>query len=688
MPKTKQIKTEQSYVRALINKSSFDKAKRSFDVTFASETPTPMYNWDIGYFDEVLACDAKNVRMERAKNGLPVFDNHYPRTAMVQLGRADNIRFENGLAVATITLGARADDALISDLENGIVSGISVGYRVHKYDGTIEKDKKPSLRATDWEPLEISFAPVQADPKSKIRSEGSDSINTIINYLNTQNLKTIAEIRANASDEQKARLDAIVLIARAANLNDDKAIELFESEKTVEIIRSENPEKTQVPAPTPEKVDVNKIRQEATEANKARLDAILKSTRAAKLEDSFAIEMFNSVKPLDEIRQAIIEKFAAAEPAKPDGNHGGGVGVGKEAIEKKREAAEQALLNRIAPKVFDLAKVDGARDFRELTVHEIANTLMAERTGKAVIIGRSEMANKIFGNQRDLSTSDFPLLLENVMNKALRGDYEFAPEFWDMIARETSVSDFRAKNLYQVESVNGMSEISEGGEIKYSSLLESKQTIRVKKYAEGIKFTREAFINDDLNAFSLIPNRFVLDWNTIRGDLVWSLITANVTMDDAKALFHADHGNLLSGAGSALADAGLTAALKAFRAQTGLDGKRKIRVAPKFLIVSSDLEVTARKLLQQTNPVATSDVNIWANAYTLIVESRLTGNSWYLAASPSQMEGLYYAYLNGNAGLRSNRIDDFDSDSIKFAVRGEFGTSAIEYRGWQKNVGA
>jgi hypothetical protein len=383
----------------------------------------------------------------------------------------------------------------------------------------------------------------------------------------------------------------------------------------------------------------------------------------------------------------VIDKFVTAAPAAPNGNHD--VTTGKEGIEKKREAAEQSVLNRIDSKAFPLDKVQGAREFRGLAVHEIAKEFMVERGSNTRMLSKEGIADMIFSGQRDMATGDFPLLLENVMNKALRGEYQYAEEFWSMIARETSVSDFKAKSLYQVDSSNGMAELPEGDEIKYGKLLEARQQISVKSFGEGLAFTRKAFINDDLSALSTIPSKFVLDWNTTQGDLVWAMITANVVMSDTKALFHADHKNLLTGAGSALADAGLTDALKAFKAQTGLDGKRKIRVTPKFLIVSPDLEVTARKLLfVGLNPQGTSDVNVWSGQYTLIVEPRLTGNVWYMAADPNAIDGLYYAYLNGNAGLRSNRIDNFKTDSIDFAVRGEFGVAAIDHRGWLKNVGA
>lgn len=652
----KELKAPISHVRADITPGSYNKDARTFDVTFVTERAVSTYHWDIGRYNEILSCDPKSIRMERANQGLPVFDCHYPRNAMVQLGKAENIKFKDGQGSATIRLGARADEALCSDIENGIISGISCGYNVYslQQEGVIKpgSEETPTYRAIDWEPMEISFAPVQADPGSRIRSQETDPLHTLT--ITNNNSKKMAK-----------------------------------ETETVEETREQKTPETPAATPTVE-VDVAKIRQEATDANKARLDAILKSTRAAKLDDSKAIEYFNSAETLDNIRQAIIEEFVKAQPKAPDGNHS--VTTGKEGIEKKREAAEQAVLNRIDSKAFPLDKVEGSRDFRGLSVHEIAKEFIAERGGNVRLLSKEAIAEAIFSGKREMATGDFPLLLENVMNKALRGEYQYAQEFWNLIAKETSVSDFKAKSLYQVDSTNGMREMAENDEIQYGKLTEAKQTIKVKSFGEGLKFTRRAFINDDLSALATIPSKFVLDWNTTQGDLVWAMLTTGtdgVVMDDGLKLFHTTHGNKMSGGTSALADAGLTNALIAFKAQTGIDGKRRIRVSPKYLIVSPDLEVTARKLLfTSLTPHSTSDVNVWAGAFTLIVEPRLTGNVWYLAADPNAIDGLYYAYLNGNAGLRSSRIDNFNTDSIDFAVRGEFGVAAIDYRGWQKNVGA
>lgn len=674
MTKSKKVKTGEQFFRALINSESFNKENRSFDVVIATETPVFRRGWEEDY-NEILGCKPDEIRMTRASRGLPVFDLHGFKGmgAQDQLGRCTDIRFEGDKMIGTITLGARADDALISDVENGIVKDISVGYNVYKYMREPTEDgKTPNYRAVDWEPFEVSFAPVQADVNAGIR-EKNDAVETVIdNYLLKTDKMKIEEIRAKANDEQKARLDAIIQACRAASLSDEKIVDLYESEKTVEQIRSEY----RVHAG----VDVESIRANATKELKDRMDAILKSTRAAKMEDSKAIEFFNSEKTIEEIRQAVIDTFVSKDPKVTS------VAAGEDAIDKKSRAIESAILCRVAPNAFKEEAKVGA-EYRGMTLMEMGKELLIESGVNVRGLSKTEIAAKVFQGRRDMATSDFPLLLENVANKALRGEYEFAPEYWNMIARETSVSDFKVKSLYKIGSSNGMKKIKEGDEIKYGSLLESKQTIKVESFAEGLRFTRQAFINDDLSAFSLIPSKFVLDWNTTRGDMVWDMITSNVVMDDGKALFHSGHGNLAT-TPAVLSDTSLEAALIALKNQTDIDGKRKVRILPKYLIVSANYEITARKLLAIVAPSSTSQVNVFSSlGLTLIVEPRLSGKAWYLSADPAAVEGLYYAYLDGNGGLRSNREDNFNTDSIDLAVRGEFGVAAIDYRGWYKNAG-
>ena len=611
------------YGRALIQPTTLDKANRTVDVVFATETPVFRTGWEEDY-NEVLQCTAVSVRVERINKGLPVLDTHKTYSVLNQFGRTIKVWFDEKKREmwATIRFSQRAEvEGVFKDIEDGIVSDISVGYRVYKFEREPQAEgERPIYRAVDWMPTELSFCSIGADINSGTRSAQEGDTNEVI---------IIDKIR-NMAQETK-----------------------------------ESPKNEGTPQKTP---DIENIRKEATTAERTRLNSILTSVRSAGLPDTYGIELYQSDKTVEDCRQEIIIKAAGKQTQPPNSLHDARVGA--EAIDKKRTAVEGMILNRVAPSTFKLD--EDARQFRGMTLVEIAKDLLTERGVNVRGMDKMGVAKVVFG-QRMHSTGDFPLLFENVIDKMLRADYGFAPEFWHLIARQTTVNDFREKALYQVETDNGMTEIAEGGEIKYTTLKEGKQSIRVKSYAEGIQFTRQAFINDDLGAFSIIPQRFVKDWDEKRGDLVWGLITDNVKMSDGKNLYSTDHNNIITGASSALSEAGLTAAMVKAKKQTGINGKRRIRVEPKFLIVPAELEVQALKLVTAITASNTKDVNVFTNKFNVIVEPRLTHpDEWYLLADPTAVDGLLYAYLDGNEALRVNTEDDFNTDSIKYGVRGEF----------------
>ena len=677
---------EKLYNRALVNSASLDPERREVEVVFATETPCFRWGWSEDY-NEILLCDKSNVRMDRINNGLPVLDAHDNSSIFNQIGRTIDVRFENNQAIAKIAFSQREElKGLLQDIRDGIVKDISVGYRVYKYEREEPTvNKLPNYRATDWEPYEITFVPVQADVNCVVRSsDGKNEVEVINKQIINVKFKKMITVKCPTCgyEWESAEAENYTCPECGAEFQplaagDDAAEAAGESATEEGSDAPVGDDARDLSIGT-----ITQIRASASAQERNRLNAILTSTRAARFPDSYAIELFNSKKGLNDCRHAIIVK-AAGKNIPVTGAHS--ANVGNDAIDKKRNAAQNAILSRAIPGVF---KLESGNYFRGMTLVEIAKELYSERGISMRGKSKSEIADMVF-KQRAHSTSDFPILFEEALNKTLRADYSFAPEYWEQIARQTSVSDFRAKNFYQVESKNGMHETPEGGEIKYTTMKEAKQTIRVKKYAEGIKFTREAFINDDLNALAIIPSRFVKDWDEIRGDLVWGMIIDNVTMDDGKQLFSTDHQNLLSGATSALSEDGLTNSLLVFRKQVALGGERRIRVQPKTIIVPAELEITARKLMTAITASTTKDVNVFTNAYNILVEPRLTNaKAWYLIADPNEIEGLYYAYLDGNDGLRINSEDDFNTDTMKYAVRGEFGVAAIDYRGLVKMVGA
>lgn len=691
-------KIKKQYGRAIVVPESINREAREVDVVFATETPVRRWEWTEEY-DEILVCEASAVRTERIDNGLPVMDCHNVYSVFSQLGRSTKVWFTEDRKIWATLRFSKSEQAtqVFQDIADGIVRDISVGYRVYAFSREERPgDEVPIYRATDWMPHEISFAPVQADVNSVVRSNGEDNEVEIINKSKTSKRQEMIKVTCPECGHEWETEEADSYTC--PECGHEFSSSASEEEETGERTGEEEEDDTEKeddketrgkraavkPKGSSKKkpADITAIRAQATEAQRGRLNDILRSVRAAKLPDAYGIELYMSDKSVVECRQAVIEKAAKGQTFKPSGAHN--ASVGEDSIDKKRNAAINAILHRVVPETF---KLEQGNTFRGMTLTEMAKEFFDTRGVKTRGKTKAEIADIVFG-KRAHSTSDFPVLFEGAMEKLLRGDYAFEQETWPLIARQTSVTDFREKNFYQVESTNGMIETPEGGEIKYTTLMEAKQKIRVKKYAEGIKFTREAFINDDLDALSLIPNRFVKDWDELRGDLVWGMLIGNVTMDDKKSLFHADHKNLATGANTALSDAALEQAVLMFARQKALDGKRRIRVEPKTILLPWELKVKAMKLMSAITAPSTDEVNVWVNTFNPIVESRLEDpTAWYLAADPNAIDGLYYAYLDGNDGLRVNSEDDFNTDTMKYAVRGEFGVAAIDYRGIVKMAG-
>jgi hypothetical protein len=179
---TRKFEIQPLSVRADFQRNSWNEEKRTVDVVFATERPVRSYDWEVGEFMEVLSMDPAHMRRERMDQGLPVLNNHrrYEGVNGV-LGIAENVRLENGQATATIRFSERDEvQGVIQDVRSGILKGISVGYAVHAYELVSRKEGQlPTYRAIDWEPMEVSFAPIQADVASAVRSASTPETHTV-----------------------------------------------------------------------------------------------------------------------------------------------------------------------------------------------------------------------------------------------------------------------------------------------------------------------------------------------------------------------------------------------------------------------------------------------------------------------------------------------------------------------------
>lgn len=334
-----------------------------------------------------------------------------------------------------------------------------------------------------------------------------------------------------------------------------------------------------------------------------------------------------------------------------------------------------------------VAPTDAARPFMGHSLRDLARETLQVRGVSTAGLDTDQLFRAAMH-----TTSDFPQLLQGVGSRTLMPAYQAAQSpLKSVLARQALRTDFRMGSKLRLGEIGVLQPVNEAGEIKSTTRAEAATSYALNTYGSIFTISRKALINDDLGAFR--------DWATAAGQaaaqteaaLLWTLLTqsggAGPVMDDNKRLFHVDHGNLSPTGTSLTRITSLTTARKALRTMKGLDGKTPIAVTPKYLLVGPSRETEAEKLLTVINAAQTGDANPFAGKLTLLVEPRITDDSWYVFADPAQLPVLEYAYLSDAQGPQFASREGFEVLATEFRVTLDFGAGAVDWRGAYRDIG-
>lgn len=335
---------------------------------------------------------------------------------------------------------------------------------------------------------------------------------------------------------------------------------------------------------------------------------------------------------------------------------------------------------------------DAAKPYVHMTTLDIARDCLRVRS--IATTGLSPTATI----ERALhTTSDFPLLLGDLVNRTLRATYTAVPSALKQIARQSNARDFRAKHRLQLSEGPRLERTNEASEFKSGTLVEAKESYSVATYGKIFSISRQALVNDDLGAFTDLSRRLGQAAAATEAQLLADLFAANSgagpTMSDGQPLFSTAHKNVATVLGTPWkgetppAFEGLIAAGRlAMRKQVGLSGEL-IAVTPRYLIVPSAGETAAEKALAAFTPTRAEDVNPFSNL-VLVVEPRLADDdAWMIAADPAAIDGLEWAYLEGVEGPQVETKAGFEVDGVQVRVRLDFGAGFVDWRSWFRNAG-
>jgi phage head maturation protease len=350
--------------------------------------------------------------------------------------------------------------------------------------------------------------------------------------------------------------------------------------------------------------------------------------------------------------KAELEKFRAQLPTAPafhDGSTPMSVGVIEAAL---RPGANEKHVS--VEKKYDAKTLEAASKIRSIGFKELVSLCCAMEGVRAPHVGASPLDWARAG----FSTVSLPGILSNTAEKILQDAFAAAPSTAKRIAKKLSANNFKEVTGYRLSPSLKFEKVGASGELKHGTLGEESFTYAVDTYGKLLGLTRVDIINDDLGAFTQLPQ--ALGWGAAEAleDVFWTLFMAGIGVT-----LQAANGNYISGASTVLSIDGLGLAVKAWGEKVKSNDE-PLRLPPASLvIVPTALGGTAKELYKSTYVEGSTSrkpsSNIYAGEFEPIVvpeignanfHANATSTGWGVLTDPAKtpIAPLGLAYLNGN----------------------------------------
>lgn len=360
--------------------------------------------------------------------------------------------------------------------------------------------------------------------------------------------------------------------------------------------------------------------------------------------------------------------------------------AGVQVLEDMPKARRAAMSDVLAMRAGHGPKVGDNNPYRGSTLLDMARASLESQGFQVYGLDKLGIVAAAFTH----SSSDFGHLLSGLSGKSMLKGYAEADEVFDRFTSKGNLPDFKALTRVDLNEFPSLRQVREGAEFKYVTIGDRGETVQLATYGERFSITRQAIINDDLDAFTRIPAKFGRAARRTVGDLVFAILTGNQVMSDGKALFHNDHGNLLSSSGLDAAKYG--AGRVAMGKQKDPSGHAVLNIRPAILLCPMALEDTANVLrTSETDPSKTNSrvPNPVRNAFEVISDARLDEANpahWYQLASALSHDVIEVQYLDGNDSPLLEQQQGWGVDGTEFKVRIDVGAKALDWRTMVKHT--
>jgi hypothetical protein len=428
--------------------------------------------------------------------------------------------------------------------------------------------------------------------------------------------------------------------------------------------------------------------QTAATAAVAMMDLVMAAGRPAEEARDFLARRLT-------LQQAVAEIAAKKRKENPlTGNLRPGAPTAR-ITRDERDTRRQGMTGALVAQMGRAREVTGpARDFMSMGLIHMAAESIGHRGPIRKGAGELRILEMALGSN---STSDFPAIFENALNKRMLAAYRAAEPTYRQIATRMDFTDFRPHPVAGVGDFPTLLPIGEGGEIKAGSTSDKKETVLLGSYGRQFIIGRQMMINDDLGAIDRIL--------TSRGRAVAAFEDATfyammlgggnadgpTLLETGRQVFNTTD-TTKAGTAAAITVTSLSTGRSSMRKKKGLgkDAADQIdlEISPTILLVGPDKETEAQQIVAPIQAQQAGNVNPFSGTLTIVTTNKITGNPWYLFADPSVAPVFMYGYLSGEEGPRMRMDEPFGTQGMAWSVELDFGAGAIDYRGGYKNAGA
>jgi hypothetical protein len=677
-------------MEATVRPSSFRETEDGFRevelVVSVEGVTVARFDWaEWTLYDEELAIREDAIRLDRLNGGAPFLRNHDSRDDTMLIGkivegssRVETLDDGRSALIARVRFSRALDDAgsrVVQDIQDGIRRNVSVGYRVHGETVTKAKDQREHRLADDWEPLEVSAVPIPADSSAQFRG---------LQPATSPTENPMSKRRAPAPEAPTQETPA----APALTEEDVQArAEALAAAKLAEATAA------------------------AKAQGRAVEEAISTAIRSLGVDAAAFRAELGEDPSLDRVRELTFHRLAARDQAAPTSGGQGRVELERDVADKAGTSIRAYFEARANP---GAACPDEARHLRHLDFAGIAKESLrslgvsgVEYMGKGDAIDaalrmvpQEALGSKAARRSMGLMTSShLPLILDDVMHKAMLAGLESFPLTFEAWARRVTAQDFRTQYTYRMGDAPDLLPLTEKGEYQTSKVSEARASYQVETFGRIFGMTRAMMINDDLGVLQDVPFAWGEAANRLMRQKVYSMLTdtSYVFSGDGAVLFSEARGNQDAAAANSTPDLdAMISHLVTMATRTTQDGNLTRSFQALGVICPIGKRATAERALGEVReakapatdgdatPNMVSGLSIVSDP---LLDTSATPNAWFTFANP-RLGGPLYAFLSGEEGIYTESRTGFEVDGFQSKCRLDFGFGCDEWRGLQKNLGA